>query len=331
MDIEKLIDPEIKQILEFGNKEANQDLIGWLNHEDRYFLRSKILRTRAECGTDKPVQTPSDNVIIENRIISGPPDYPELLVRIYRPKVDSPESLRPTLFYIHGGGFFSGVPEDADPVCCRIVDEVQCLIVSVDYRLAPEHPFPAALDDCYAALSWLSENSDSLGVDKSKIAVAGHSAGGCLAAGVTLMARDRNGPAIIYQMLIYPVLDDRHITHSSRSVTHPAIWNREVSLAAWKAYLGPSPTADMLPYAAPARAEDLTGLPPAYILAADLDLLRDEAVEYSIRLTRSGVTSELHVFPGTIHGFDFIPLTSSSGVAQRAIGEYIKSLKGVLS
>lgn len=244
-------------------------------------------------------------------------------LRIYRPS--SANKALPALLWIHGGGFIIGDNKMDDGICLRIAEEVGCVVVSVDYRLAPEHTFPAAPEDCYTALQWIAQSAGELGIDPQKIAVAGVSAGGCLAAAVTLMTRDRKGPPLIFQLLIYPVLDDRHTTPSSLVITDDRVWNRSTSLTAWKHYLGSEQQGEVSPYAAPTRAADFSNLPPAYILACELDLLRDEAIEYAQRLMQSGITTELHVFPGTFHGFDaFIP---DAAISVRAKNEIVNALK----
>jgi Esterase/lipase len=172
-------------------------------------------------------------------------------------------------------------------------------------RLAPEHPYPAPLDDCYVGLEWVSENAEELDIDDSRIAIAGQSAGGGLAAGVALRARDRGTPDICFQMLIYPMIDDRNETLSSHQITDIGIWDRDMNLKAWDAYLGEQRGSDDIPpYAAPARAEDLSGLPPSFIDIGTHDAFRDETATYSQRLTASGVPTEYHLWPGGFHAYD---------------------------
>ena len=176
------------------------------------------------------------------------------------------------------------------------------VVVSVDYRVAPEHPFPVPLDDCYAGLVWLAQSADALGVDPARIAIGGSSAGAGLAAGLTLLARDRGEVLVCYQHLIYPMLDDRNVTPSSHAITDPRVWNRTSNLAGWNAYLaGRAGSDDVSPYAAPARAANLAGLPPAYIAVGTLDLFMDEDIEYARQLAAAGVRVELHVYPGVFH------------------------------
>ncbi|MEU5881924.1 alpha/beta hydrolase [Spirillospora sp. NPDC047279] len=229
-------------------------------------------------------------------------------VRIYRPKEAA--GPLPALVYFHGGGFVTGDLENEHVRCLDFAAEAGLVVVSVDYRLAPEHPYPAPFDDAYAATVWVHENAAELGVDPARIGVGGGSAGGGLAAGVALKARDENGPPLVFQLLVYPVLDDRMDTPSMRAYTEPPLFNRTDAGHMWRHYLGPH-HGNAPVYAAPARAADLTGLPPAYVLAAEVDPLRDEDLEYALRLIRTGVPTELRHVPGVYHGFD--------GVLQAAV------------
>ena len=229
--------------------------------------------------------------------IPGLDDDPDLEVRVYRPGGLGRDA--PALLWIHGGGLVLLDAESDEANCARRAVAVGCVVVSVDYRLAPEHPFPAALRDCYAALSWLSDNTADLGVDPARIAIGGASAGGGLAAGLALMARDRGGPAICFQLLVFPMLDHRNVTHSSQVIVDGRVWNRAANIAAWAYYL--RGVDDVPSHAAPATATDLAGLPPAYIPVGDLDLFCDEDIAYAQALGRAGVPVELHVYPGAFH------------------------------
>jgi acetyl esterase/lipase len=198
----------------------------------------------------------------------------------------------------------------------------------VDYRLSPETAYPGPLEDCYAALKWFSENATELGVDAGNIAIAGGSAGGGLTAGLALLSRDRGGPAIAFQAPLYPMIDDRNITPSSYEFTEPRFWSREKNEFGWEAYLGPLYRGDVPYYAAPARAENLAGLPPTYTLVGELDLFRDETIDYCTRLMQAGVPVELHVYAGCYHGFDMFLNTA---VGWRAEAEIIGVLKTALT
>jgi len=172
--------------------------------------------------------------------------------------------------------------------------------------LAPENPHPAPVEDCYAGLVWTTVHAGELGIDATRLAVGGGSAGGGLAAGTALLARDRGGPALCYQMLIYPMLDDRNTTPSSYEITDVGIWDRATNLNGWQALLGDQAgTEGVSPYAAPARATDLAGLPAAYLDVGTADLFRDEDIDYAQRLMQAGVPVELHVYPGAYHAFEF--------------------------
>jgi len=211
------------------------------------------------------------------------------------------------LLWIHGGGMVLGTPEQGHPLCGRWADELGILVVSVDYRLAPEHPFPDGLEDCYAAVAWLHDQAADLGVDPGRIAVGGDSAGGGLAAALSQMARDRGGPGICFQLLEYPMLDDRTVLRADHDGTGAFVWTPASNRFAWTAYLGRPPIdSGAPPYAAPARTEDLSGLPPAWVGVGELDLFYAEDVDYADRLRSSGVACDLYVEPGMYHGADAI-------------------------
>lgn len=227
-----------------------------------------------------------------------------LRLAIYRP-TGRTEPL-PAYFHIHGGGMISGDIETEAPAMAAITAAIDCVVVSVDYRLAPEHPYPAAIDDCYAGLRWTAEQAAALGIAPNRISVGGESAGGGLAAATALLARDRGGPPIVHQQLIYPMLDDRGLTSSSREFGGgwPG-WSREQNLVGWQALLGDlAGGPDVSPYAAPARAAELAGLPSTYIDCGSLEVFRDEDVEYALRLAQAGVAVELHVWPAVVHGWE---------------------------
>ncbi|GAA1565977.1 alpha/beta hydrolase [Actinomadura kijaniata] len=268
------------------------------------------------------------HVEVADREIPGPPGAPPVPVRLYRPR-NAPGPL-PVLVYFHGGGFCTGDLDNEQERCLGFAAEAGALVVSVDYRLAPEHPFPAAFDDCHAATAWAWENAARLGGDPERVAVGGGSAGGALAAGVALRARDGAGPPLVFQFLLYPVLDDRMDTPSMRAYTEPPLFNRTDVEHMWRHYLGsgPGPGRAAAPvYAAPARAADLAGLPPAYLLVAEIDPLRDEALGYARRLIETGVPTELHHVPGVYHGFDGV---TSAEVARHAVAGQHRALRRAL-
>ncbi|MEU9022621.1 alpha/beta hydrolase [Actinomadura sp. NPDC048394] len=247
-------------------------------------------------------------------------------VRVYRP--DRPAG--PVLVYFHGGGFVTGDLGNEHHRCLDFAAGLGIVVVSVDYRLAPEHPFPAPFEDAWAATVWTHAHAAELGADPGRVAVGGGSAGGGLAAAVALRARDEGGPPLAFQLLLYPVLDDRMDTASMRAYTEPPLFNRGEVEQMWRHYLGPDrgkPGWETPVYAAPARARDLSGLPPAYVLAAEADPLRDEDLVYARRLIEAGVPVELRHVPGAYHGFDGV---LSAAVARRARDEQHAALREAL-
>ena len=259
----------------------------------------------AEFRANRPAVTvpidPASTIRIRDVTVPGPKGDPDVVVRVYSP----PEGVahRPCCYWIHGGGYIFGTIDMSDARCVQTAETLDCVVVSVDYRLAPEFPFPAPLEDCYAGLAWTAAHADGLGIDPQRIVIVGQSAGGGLAAALALLVRDRAEVPLCYQLLIYPMIDDRNTTPSSQLVTK--VWTREANLLGWRCYLGHEPgTADVSPYAAAARAEDLRGLAPAFIGVGTLDVFRDENIEYARRLLAAGVPTELHVYPGAPHGFE---------------------------
>jgi acetyl esterase len=248
------------------------------------------------------------------------PADPDVAVRIYRP-----HQAQGAIVWLHGGGFVMGDLDTEQPAATRLADGSGAVVISVGYRRAPEHRFPAAFDDAYAVLLWTAEHAAELGVDPARIAVGGHSAGAGIAAAVALRARDEQGPPICYQLLNQPQLDDRQETWSARNFTDTPWMTRDKLAATWRHYLGSAPAS---PYAAPARAADLSGLPPAYIATAEFDPLRDEAIAYALRLLHAGGSVELHQWPGTFHGSHAI---LSAAISQRQITELIAALRRALA
>jgi acetyl esterase len=246
-----------------------------------------------------PFEKP-DGITVEKRTVAGPPGDPDIELTIFRPLQQAVAA--PALYWIHGGGFVLG-DVDGDMVTpAQVADELGAVVASVEYRLAPEHPFPAPVEDCYAGLVWMAAHAGELGFDPGKLAVGGLSAGGGLAAAVALLARDRGGPALCFQLLDIPEVDDRLATPSMKQFTDTPLWNHPNAILSWEAYLGPDRDGETSPYAAPARATDLSGLPPAYVVTCEFDPLRDEGIEYAQRLIQAGVATELHHYPGTFHG-----------------------------
>ncbi|WP_306212194.1 alpha/beta hydrolase [Actinoplanes sp. RD1] len=212
---------------------------------------------------------------------------------------------RGCIYWIHGGGMVLGDNRSGVLEALDWAEEFGLVVVSVDYRLAPEHPHPAPVEDCYAGLEWTASRAAELGFDPERLIVAGGSAGGGLAAAVALMARDRGGPALRGQLLLCPMLDDRNDSFSVRQMAGVDTWDRTSNATGWGALLGDAVGGpDTSPYAAPARATDLSGLPPAYLDVGSAESFRDEDVAYANRLWQAGGDAELHVWPGGFHGFD---------------------------
>ncbi|MDR3072440.1 MAG: alpha/beta hydrolase [Clostridiales Family XIII bacterium] len=230
-------------------------------------------------------------------------DGTKLRICVYSPLV--PKENVPGVLWIHGGGYSIGIPEQDDHYIRRFVETYGCVVVSPDYMLSLDKPYPAAMDDCYAALIWLSDHGEEYGMRSDQIFVGGNSAGGGLAAAVCLYARDQGVPAIAYQMLLYPMLDDRP-TESSTDNDAP-VWDSKLNLASWRLYLGDVyGTDDVSIYAAPARATDLTNLPATFSFVGSIEPFFNETVQYIERLENAGIPVHFKVFDGCFHGFDQI-------------------------
>ena len=262
-------------------------------------------------------------VTVTDHEIAGADGAPPVLVRVYAPNGEPPATGRSGLLDIHGGGFVSGSIDMEHAFGVLVARELGIVVAAVEYRLAPEHPFPAGLDDCYAALRWFHEQAGALGVDPTRVGVGGQSAGGGLTAATTLLARDRGGPPICFQFLGIPELDHRLETTSMRTFVDTPIWHRHNAELSWKYYLGAA-SGDVSPYASPAIADDLSGLPPAYVTTMEFDPLRDEGIVYALRMMEAGVSVELHCFPGTFHGS---ALVTTAEVSRRANRELLDVLR----
>jgi len=239
--------------------------------------------------------TNSDNVAIQ--------------LRVYTP-INIGSAL-PCLYWIHGGGTMSGLPEQDDQIAKSIALGAGCVVVSVNYRLAPENPYPAPINDCYEGLEYVYNNPALFNIDKNKLAVGGGSAGGLLSTSCAILARDRKGPQIIHQSLTYPMLDYRGITESSHEITNVGVWDRDMNMYGWQCYL--SNVKDNVPnIAVPMLVEDLAGLPNTFLAVGTMDVLRDETIEYAQKLAAAGVITELHIYPGMVHVFDALVPNSKS-------------------
>ncbi len=288
-----------------------------------------IAEARARAWPIAPDPDLDARVLVQAFKAPGPAGAPEVGVVCYRPRAAS--GALPCIFHIHGGGYVSGTVEGQAPVHKAMVLELDCALVTVDYRLAPETPFPGPVEDCYAALAWLNAHADLPGVDRSRIGVMGESAGGGLAAALALMVRDRGEFRFAFQHLIYPMLDDRTSAAAEDSL-HPYageyVWTHANNRYGWASLLGHPPGREgVSPYAAPARAESLADLPPTFISTGSLDLFLEEDLEYARRLLREGVPTELHVYPGGFHAFDFFP---GVDLSSRAVRDSRAALKRAL-
>ncbi len=260
--------------------------------------------------------------VVEDRRIPGPAG--EIPVRLYRPDADA---TLPGLVYFHGGGWVIGSLDTHDATCRELAQKAGCAVVSVDYRLAPENRYPAAAEDCYAATCWVAENGGFLGIDANALAVGGDSAGGNLTAAVSLMARDRSGPSLRMQLLIYPVTDADFDTGSYRDNADGYFLTRDTMRWFWGHYV-PDSAGRSDPYAAPLRAADLSGLPAALVQTAEFDPLRDEGEAYAARLREAGVPTTCTRYDGMIHGFFAMGMLTRGG--RDAVDEAAQALGAAL-
>jgi acetyl esterase/lipase len=267
---------------------------------------------------------PGDPVAkVEDRTIPGPGG--EIPVRIYAPEGSSP---MPVLVFFHGGGWVIGNIESHDALCRTLTNAAGCVTVSVDYRLAPEAKFPAAAEDCYAATLWVAENAAAMGWDPKRIAVGGDSAGGNLAAVVPLMARDRGRPSIAFQLLMYPVTDGSLATGSMRELAEGYFLTHAAMVWFWNHYARDESDYHH-PYAAPINAADVRGLPPALVITAEFDPLRDEGEAYASRMLAAGVPVTCSRYDGTIHGF--VSMAANLDLGKKAIAQSAAALKAAFA
>lgn len=264
-----------------------------------------------------------DGVVTEDVIVSTR-DGSTVAVRIYRP--DSGEGVLPGLLYVHGGGFVLGGLDTEDDRCSYYARDANCAVVSVDYRLAPEHPFPAAYHDCIDVLWWMHDEADALQIDNRRLSIGGNSAGGALAASVALASRSDEAPPLVHQLLVNPVLDCRSETASMREFTETPGWTLEQNLVMWSLYLEGS-TVPIDERASASLADDLAGAPAASLWIAEYDPLRDEGYSYAQRLMAARVPVSVMQYPGTIHGFDGYRMTN---VGRRALVDQITALRWAL-
>ncbi len=277
-------------------------------------------------GVPKPPQP--EGVSVEDVLLPGAAGTAGLRVRLYRPK-HAPGAL-PALLWIHGGGFLFGAPEFDEAGNIEAALELGILIAAVDYRLTPRHPFPAPLEDCHTALAWLHESAASLGIDPQRIAIGGASAGGGLAAGLALKVRDAGALRVVFQLLLYPMLDDRTVLRTDLADEHLRLWDTASNRYGWSSYLGANPgSAGVSAYAAPARCTDLGGLPPAWVGVGTYDLFLEEDLAYAKRLNEAGVPCEVRVVEAAYHGFDAV--SPKAQVSREFRASYLAALKRYLA
>ena len=305
MDSKHLIDPEIAPLLD--GFPALQ-----FTRESLPQVRAGMAEMFGQMGAPEYPQ-----ITVTKRSVPGPAGAPEVPVIVYLPQ--GAKQPLPALLWIHGGGYVIGSAAEDDASVRALVDQIGCAAVSVDYRLAPETVAPGSVEDCYAALKWLHANAAELGVDPNRIAIGGASAGGGMAAALGLLTRDRGEIPLVFQLLIYPMLDDRTVTTADpHPYTGEFLWTHAANHFGWAALLGHEPGAEgVSPYAAPARAADLAGLPPTFISVGALDLFLEEDMEYARRLMRGAVPTELHIYPGAYHGFNLMPTARVSQAYSR--------------
>jgi acetyl esterase/lipase len=289
---------------------------------DIFERRAAAKQVYAAMAADLPL---NENVVTEDKVIGGSDGAPDIPIRIFRP-ADNADVL-PGIYFIHGGGMSLGSIDGEALISTMLCEAINAVIVSVEYRLAPEHPYPAAVHDCYTGLEWMAESAAEIGFDHERLAIYGGSAGGGLAIATALMARDRGGPLLRLLMALYPMIDDRNETPSSREITDLGVWDRDANREAWDWYLGSKPADG---YAAPSRADELSNLPPTFIDVGEADLFRDEDITFAARLLQAGVPTELHVYPGSYHGSEILApdaALSSSIWARRidALGRALQS------
>ncbi len=274
-----------------------------------------------------PAPRAPKDIRIENIFVAAYDRSTKIRLRLYAPK--SIATPTPVLIWLHGGGYVMGKPEMDDARCAHLVRELNISIVSVDYRYAPKHPYPTGLEDAYTALKWVESHAPQLGIDQQRIAIGGASAGGGLAAALAQLAYDRQEIKLAFQLLIYPMLDDRTVLRADIDDSHNFTWPKESNRVGWESYLGTHYGSEHVPtYAVPARRADLAGLPPAWIGVGTLDIFHDEDLAYAERLKACGVECEVCLVPGVFHGFDVFDQTLP--IIQEFRNSQIKALQKYL-
>jgi acetyl esterase/lipase len=307
MDTRHLVDPELAPLLDAWPAFA-------LSEETLPAIRARALpRPPAP-----PVDVRFDKVAAPGR--DGAPDVP---LWVYR--ANGADGALPCILHLHGGGYVAGKASELEDIHRALAAELRCAIVSVDYRLAPETAFPGNVEDAYAGLDWVMREAGAWGIDPARVGVMGESAGGGLAAALALLARDRGEHRLAFQHLIYPMIDDRTCVREAHPFAGEFVWDADKNRFGWAALLGQAPGgADVSPYAAAARAQDLAGLPPTFISTGALDLFVDEDLDYAQRLIRAGVPTELHVYPGAFHAFNLVAGARTAQAAARDSREALR-------
>lgn len=310
MDVDALMDPEVAQALAAAPRfpPLTLDLLPRMREQ-----RNAMLVAMKEQLSDRVERT--------DYTVPGAPGDPDVTVRVHRPKGVTGDL--PCIYWMHGGGYVLGSYDMEDLRFDRWCQDLNCVGVAVEYRLAPETPYPGPVEDAYAGLKWTYDNAATLGIDRARLGIGGASAGGGLAAGLALLVRDRGEVPLGFQLLVYPMIDDRIVNASAQ--WEVPIWPPASNKLGWAAYLGDLTGKDVPMYAAASRATSVAGLPPALILVGALDGFLDEDVDYAMRLTHAGVPTELHVYPGAPHGFDGItPGTALARRARKAMEEWLQ-------
>ncbi len=272
-------------------------------------------------------RTEFKGVTSKDRKITGSPGAPKLDIRVY--EAEKRVYPTPVLLWIHGGGYVVGDMELDDLLCRQLALAGECVVMQLEYRLAPEHPYPIPLEDCYTALKWLATQTNELDIDRSRICVGGASAGGGLSAGLALLARDRGEIKLAWQLLLYPMIDDRNTDLPGETLPETLIWTRNNNYYGWRAYLGQQfGTQDVEHYAAPARADNFEDLAPAFIGTGDLDLFAEESLEYANKLVAAGVPTEVHMYPGAPHAFDGI-IAPQADISQKFNSDILWAFKRI--
>lgn len=310
IDLGPVIDPQFRDVLASLPPiiDASKDPVGAREFRDRRFAA-----LAADDNQPAHIDQVDRMIEIEGR---------ELLVRVYSDNRKT--QVEPAVLWFHGGGFSGGSVRFEDEICRRLVEEAGAKVVSVEYRLLPDHPYPAAIEDGYAALGWVNEHAGDLAIDPARIAVAGLSAGATLAAGLALLARDQGEYPLAYQLLLYGSYDERLCLPSTYRYRDPRSPNRDIAANIWADYLGKF-ASDAPAYAVPLRAQSLADLPPAYILVGTAEIVRDENIAYAQALLQAGNLTELRVIPGAFHGFDV--LVPDAPISRRARAEFIAALR----